>query len=167
MLTVRPAVENDVTSLAPRLRAADVQEVEAHGYTPEQALHEGFWFTKAFTAVDRHGTPVCMFGVAPMHDPSVGAVWLLGTDLVKENRMSFLRLSLKWTMEFHKTFTVLGNIVDERNTVHIEWLRWLGYSFHRRIPDYGPQRRPFLEFARLHHVPTSGTTSDGRGLARD
>ncbi|WP_052513890.1 hypothetical protein [Bosea sp. LC85] len=153
-LSIRPAKPEDIAYIAARMRLADVEEiVSASEMTPAQALTLGFNASlRPLVADNQEGKPVCMFGVAPMPEPLVGSVWLLGTDAVKDNRMSFLRLSKTMTTEFHRDFPVLMNCVDERNAVHIGWLRWLGYSFLRRHAQWGKERRPFLEFARLQHV---------------
>lgn len=164
-LTVRPARSEDVPFIASRMRRADVEEIKAAAnVTPEEALTMGLLHSlRPLAAEAPNGDPVCMFGVGQTYDPLVGSVWLLGTDAVKDNRLSFLRLSKTMTTEFHRDFPVLSNFVDERNTVHIEWLRWLGYSFIFRHPLYGAGRVPFIEFARLQHVPPR---RDGGGHVR-
>lgn len=47
---------------------------------------------------------------------------------------------------------ILFNCVDQRNEVHINWLRWLGFKFVRIIPEYGIQKLPFIEFVRIRNV---------------
>lgn len=154
MLTIRPARPEDISFIASRMRPADVAEVAAScGDTPESALQQSFELSiQPLTAVDAVGKPVCMFGVGRTPDPHVGCVWLLGTEAVDRERVSFLRLSKRLTRQFHAEYPVLMNCVDERNTVHIRWLRWLGYHFLARHPEWGQAKRPFLEFARLQHV---------------
>nr|WP_052232046.1 hypothetical protein [Methylobacterium sp. ZNC0032] len=165
-LHIRPASPDDIPFIGSRMRRADVEEITAAAdVTPEEALTMGLLHSlEPLTAVAPNGDPVCMFGVGKTYDPLVGSVWLLGTDAVKENRLSFLRLSKSLTTRFHQDFPVLTNFVDERNTVHIEWLRWLGYRFIFRHPLYGAGRVPFIEFARLQHVPPR---RDGGGDVRD
>ena len=43
---------------------------------------------------------------------------------------------------------LLWNIVDERNTVHLKLLKFLGFKFLRKI-SYGPNQLSFIEFARV------------------
>ena len=152
MLTVRRATRADAEYLAPRLREADVNEVRAGGSEPLPALLSGLEHSlEPLVGVDPHGDPFCMFGVAPSPDPLVGCIWLLGTDAVRKYPLGFNRHCKAGIARFHEHFPVLMNCVDERNTVHIEWLRWHGFTFLRRLP-IGIGGLPFLEFARLHHV---------------
>ena len=152
MLTLRPATEADCHFLSARLRAADRAEVAAGGTDPLAALLGGLHSSlEAVAGVDESGEPVILAGLAaiPEH-PLVGTVWALGSDAVRDHRVSFLRQSRTLCAHFHERFPVLMNLVDARNTVHIEWLRWMGFTFVRRWPEMGPQRLPFIEFVKLH-----------------
>lgn len=150
MLTVRPATVEDAHFLATRLRPADIAELEAGGgTTPLQALLQGVeWGTETLTGVTPEGTPFCMFGVGDTPDPLVGSIWLLGTEVVRRFPLGFNRHVMRLLPRFHQRYPVLMNCVHEANAVHIEWLRFHGFSFLRRIhhPATGD---PFLEFARL------------------
>jgi hypothetical protein len=55
----------------------------------------------------------------------------------------------RWLHRLHKLYPLLGNHVDIRNTKHTKWLKRMGFSFLRVLPEYGVERRPFIEFARL------------------
>jgi hypothetical protein len=48
-----------------------------------------------------------------------------------------------------RSYTLIGNVIDERNRVHLRWLKWMGFTFVQRIPEYGVQHRPFLEFIKI------------------
>jgi hypothetical protein len=147
MLTPRLAVQADIEWMAPRLRLADQQEVMAAGYSsPLAALQSGFNDSDRLTVgVDEQDRPVVIFGRCPM-DPLAAAIWLLATDEISKHRVSFLRQSRHFVDEFHKGYPVLFNLVDERNELHVNWLRWLGLTFLKRHPSIGPENRPFLEF---------------------
>lgn len=155
MLTARPATLRDCRIMAPMLREEDKAEVmAAGGVDPLAALVRGLVAsTEPVVGVDANDTPVCMGGVVP---PSTGVVpgiiWMLATTGIHDHQMSFLRASRRWLDRWHEDFPLMGNCVDERNTVHIRWLRWLGFTFINRHPQYGHEQRPFLEFVRLHHV---------------
>ncbi|TCR92578.1 hypothetical protein EV561_10111 [Rhizobium sp. BK376] len=49
----------------------------------------------------------------------------------------------------HDHFALLGNYVDQRNTVHVNFIKHCGFSLLRVVPDYGVERRPFIEFVKL------------------
>lgn len=162
MLTLRPATETDCLYLAPRLRAADRDEVDAGGSTPLQALLTGLQGSVEVVAgVDENDVPVIVSGLSaiPGH-PLVGSVWALGSDEVPRHRVSFLKNSRQLCQRFHQRFPVLMNLVDARNTVHIEWLRWMGFTLIRRWPSMGPKRLPYIEFMRLQDMRPWATPGD-------
>jgi hypothetical protein len=147
---VRPATPEDADALAPLLCAADRQEVEALTDIPlRDVLLTGIKDSTACFCVELpSGEPVALFGVAPSLDPLLGAVWLLGSDHLHTIRLTFLRHSKHWLAELTKHFPLVGNYVDERNALHVGWLRWLGFRFLRRTP-LGRNGEVFLEFVRL------------------
>jgi hypothetical protein len=152
MLTPRPAQYRDVLSMALRLRDEDKAELRAaSGMTPLSALEHSFAATVLpHVGVDEGDQPVCMGGVVPFPGcPLRGAVWAVATTDVERHRVSFLRRSIPWVKRWQEQFPILTNCVDERNRVHIEWLRWLGFTFIHRHPEYGVERLPFLEFVRI------------------
>ena len=149
MVEVRPARLEDVEWIAPRLRDADRDEVlAAVGIAPEEALVEGFErSTKTFAGFYEE-EPFIVFGVGT-GQPDVGWPWLLGTDKIREARMGFLRQSEYWLNELHEGHPLLFNYVDARNTLHIRWLKWMGFSFINLHQEYGVGRLPFYEFVRI------------------
>ena len=154
MLTPRNATYADVRYMAERLRPADKAEVyAAGGVSPYVALLEGLSLSlDPMVGVDENDNPVCIGGVTPTQDPLVGCVWMLATTDIEKHKMSFLRRSRPWVEKWNSEFPVLTNCVDERNELHIKWLRWLGFVFICRHPFYGFEERPFLEFVRINHV---------------
>lgn len=154
MEAVRFATLEDADYLAARLRHEDLQELIAAG-SPSAltSLKAGILFSRpALSIVDANDKAVTMFGVAPSGDPFVGFVWLLSSDVIDKNKTKFLRHSRKWLEALHKDYPVLTNRVDARNTVHIKWLEWLGFTFINKVPGEGPGNLPFYEFLRLQHV---------------
>lgn len=152
MLTPRPARYGDVLSMALRLRDEDKAELRAaSGMPPLAALEHSFAATVLpHVGVDEDDKPVCLGGVVPFpRCPLRGVVWAVASTDVERHRVSFLRRSIPWVKLWQAQFPILTNAVDERNTVHIEWLRWLGFTFIARHPEYGVERRPFLEFVRI------------------
>lgn len=149
MLKSRPARYGDVLSVALRLRDADRAELRAaSGLTPIEALELSYSLTEnPHVGVDDDDKPICIGGVVPHGER--GAIWLLATPDVERLRIPFLRASRGWVERLQRTYPLLTNAVDERNTVHIEWLKWLGFTFIRRHPEFGVERRPFLEFVRI------------------
>jgi hypothetical protein len=155
MAGARPSTANDVIYLAPRLRPEDVAEVKAYSgrdayHTLSLGLHVS---DQCWTMVSDDDEPAGMFGVVKSQLPGAGLVWMLCTPLVPENSMTFLKECRRggWTNKLHRSYPILWNYVDERNTKHVNWLRWMGFSFIMRHPKFGFEQRPFLEFTRLNN----------------
>jgi len=150
MPKVRPATEEDLEYLSTRLRPEDITEIYAmDGSTPAKALAESFAHsTLCKVMVTNDDEPFAIYGVGPLDTPigpfesGAGVSWMLGTEKLASNSMWFLR-NCHWMLdEMHEHFPTFGNLADERNTVHIQWLKWAGFEFGRRIPWGGTH---FLE----------------------
>lgn len=149
------SVPSDVPYVAQRLRQADLDEIKALGQPdPLLALEESYFGSKpkCYTAIGK-GVPVAMFGIVPFQDNERwGSIWLLGTDDVTDVvPITFLKWTKKFLPTLMEPYDMVCNIVDKRNTVHIKWIKWLGFSFIREL-QHGPEGRTFYEFARLNHV---------------
>ncbi len=147
--SVRPSVLEDCYRIAENIREDDRREILAFsGGTPLDAMVQGYGFSDKPRTVLVGDTPVAMFG-SGIVEPRVGAVWLLGTDGIHDISRQFLRESKKWLEELHDNYDLLFNYVDERNTVHIKWLKWLGFKFIYRHEHFGVGKLPFFEFVRI------------------
>lgn len=149
LLSAFPSITDDAYSLAPRMREADKAELAAgRGVPPLQALLEGVKASSpCFTITNPWKVPLAIFGTVPTADSKYSIVWMLGSDELHPYKIEFLRRSRKWITRLHELSNspILGNFVDERNKVHIRWLRWIGCSFvDKKI--MGVEHRPFLEF---------------------
>lgn len=143
---VRAYRRGDEHELAPRLRAADLREIELFGpgRDPVEVLREGAVHSvPSCTIVGNRGHLAGMFGVVP-HDHGFGKIWLLGTDELVSHplKKQFIQEVPAYLSQLMPLYSALGNVIDARNTVHIKWLRRLGFTFIRREPTY-------LEFIKL------------------
>jgi hypothetical protein len=149
---VRVYEPGDEVYLSYCLRKADRDELEALSDTaPAEILREGGMISRpSCTIVGNSGLTAGMFGVVDEGN-GAGRLWLLGTDelVSKPMRLQFLREGRAYLRGLERMYKVLYNKIDERNTTHIKWLRWMGFSFIRRIEHYGCEGRPFLEFIKL------------------
>jgi len=152
MLTIRRAKVADAVSLAPRLRDADRAECfAAAGASPELLLplqvEQGSY---VWAAEDQEGIVQGLFGVDVVKaNRHFGTIWMMTSDAVLQHKRDLVRLAPKWLARMHRIRPLLGNRIDARNTLHVRWLRRLGFVFLKTIPDHGAERRPFHEFARL------------------
>lgn len=138
---VRPAIPTDCVYIARNMRADDLMEIRAGGYNdPLLCLMDSYERTeKPFTGVWK-GIPCCIFGVTRVRyrmfdtegcwcDKGIGAPWMLGTDEITTARWRFLRESRRWLDAVKIDYDLLHNRVHSKNTVHIRWLKWLGFQF--------------------------------------
>ncbi|MBU4566996.1 MAG: DUF2833 domain-containing protein [Proteobacteria bacterium] len=147
---VREATAQDAFELAPKLRQADLDEIEARsGREPINVLLEGITYSAVPAAVigDKEEV-IALFGVTPTPMAGVGAIWLLGSDGLWTYRWQFLKESRQWVEDLNKAWPVLWNLVYAENELHIKWLKWLGFEFVKLHEKYGVAQKPFWEFIR-------------------
>lgn len=144
-LTVAPPVLEDCVRLAPRLRKADRDEIEAStGQTPLDALTTGLAASAQAGGIYHGREPIALFGVVPWPD-GVGSPWLLGSDDILTHWREFARRSREELDLLRPPWVRLENHVDVRNEVHVRWLRWLGARFTG--PEvHGAAQLPFWRF---------------------
>lgn len=147
-----PAAVSHAVELAPRLRKADIDELKAStGGDPLELLVEAVLYPGALSRAfldPADGSVAGMFGVAPV-DEKAGSVWLVSTYAVERYPLRFLRRCKRFLPKLHAYRPLLFNYVDARNTVHLTWLKWLGFSFVALHEHFGVERRPFYEIVRL------------------
>lgn len=149
---LRPTTVADVEYVAKRLRKADKQECKAAlGREPLDVLLGSLdTCSKSLTLTTKEGDAVGLCGVSPsIYGPDVGVVWMCATDAIKKHQMTFLRQSKVALKYLAADYQLIFNFVDARNLVHIEWLRWMGFTFINRHEKYGFEQRPFFEFVRI------------------
>jgi len=151
---IRPATKEDATTICPNLRDADRREIEASsGFAPSPGL-----LIDALSVCDRAWAletsdkqVAALLGTSPVfQQPDIGYVWLIGTPLLESNRIEFLKGCKAHLQTVYGPYKLLTNYADERNTLHLRWLRWMGFSFIRRFQTYGTAGLPFLEFVGIN-----------------
>lgn len=146
-----PTTVDDIAYIAPRLRKADREECQAAtGREPHGVLLDGLNMGDiTLTLRDKNGLRVGVCGVVPSHIPDAGAIWLCATDDIYQNQITFLRQSREALKELQRDYLALFNCVDSRNTIHMKWLKWMGFTFINKHEKYGAEQRPFYEFVRI------------------
>ena len=146
---VRVANENDCLWLADNLREDDYNEINAvTGLPPLLCLLHGLKNSQVPMVIcNEQDEIVAMLGVVP--NGLIGSIWMVGTDNLKNIKLSFLRNCKEVFKIFKNNFQVIHNYVDARNNLHIRWLKWMGFSFIKKHQEYGVQRKPFYEFVKI------------------
>lgn len=148
---IRDATPEDVEFLSSRLREADINEVRASGgEDPLTALRRGLAHSQVCKVglSPSSGNPGFIWGVVPM-SLMTGGVWAVGTDDLDKHKMTFLRRCSEPLQELQSLYPVLYNFVDARNSLHITWLKWMGFRIIKEHPRWGYEQRPFYEFVRI------------------
>ncbi len=149
---LKPATLGEAIALSQDLRPEDEAEIRAmSGHEPVVSLSHGVQFSDLPTTImDEDGSILGMFGAVSMgNQPRVGAVWMLCSPKILKYRRRFAKESRQWIEAMHQRYDLLWNVVDERNTVHIRWLQWCGFTFINRHETLGVEKVPFLEFVRI------------------
>ena len=150
---VKRSTTEDGVYVGSHLRLADRRELAATSrVSPVRVVVDGV--TAASNCYTIHskseGRPCGIFGTRESDHPESGLVWMLGTECVTSIASTFIRNSRSWLNELHSNHRLLYNVIDARNTVHINWLAWMEFEFVQEIPGYGIERRPFILFR--HYV---------------
>lgn len=148
---VVPARHCHIRPIARNMRRADRDEIAAmSGKSPGAALAYSLRkSSRAWTIMAPDGRPIGMFGVGDVNIlAGVGCPWLLGTDELPRHAIVFLRNCPYWLGQLFRGYDVLRNFVDERNTLSMRWLKWLGFKFLDQVEFRGQRFRMFEMRAR-------------------
>lgn len=80
----------------------------------------------------------------------IGRVWMLCTPAVYKIPFTFVREAKKWISR--QPYTMLHNIADPRNKIHLKLLHLLGFKRLSYVP-VGPRSHTYVEFAKLCATP--------------
>jgi len=146
---LRVATEEDCIYLSTRLRKEDYQEIKAvTGLEPVISLRVGFKISDVPLVIcNSENIPVAMLGV--VSQGLIGAIWMVGTEDLKKISLSFIRNCKDVCNVLKSKHQLLYNYVDARNTLHINWLKWMGFTFINKHQQYGKERRLFYEFVKI------------------
>ena len=127
--------------VASNLRPDDRREVEeGHGVDPFVMITSKAQEGSCVYFNVPNGKTAGMAGVAPG-----GLIWMLTTPAIEEYPITFAREAKRYV---ERQKGLLWNIVDERNTVHLKLLKFLGFKFLRKI-SHGPKQLSFIEFCNV------------------
>lgn len=154
-LRVQPAGLLDALALAPVLREADRQEIEASTRTPlESALADAVNVSLGLCWSVYAGDEILLLmGTAPITMlGGSGSPWLLGSERSERFGKSLHKIAREKIAESREIYPELVNFIDARNARSIAWLARLGFTLHEPEP-YGPYGLPFHRFEmRADHV---------------
>lgn len=147
MAYFRPALDGDAELLAPTVRERDIKEMwHSHGIEPLEGLSASFKNSAECYSIIHNEKVIGMFGYSIVGGSA--APWLIGSDELPSIAREFLKGSKKWIQDVLTKEQVLFNYVHTENKESIRWLKWLGFSFVRKL-EYGVHPAPFYEFVKI------------------
>lgn len=148
VVEIRPATTADALAIV--LRATDLAEAEAWSNDPPAVtITDSIEHSAEAWAGLANGELVTLFGVAPLTLIGVtGVPWMVASPAIERHQRAFLRRNRAMVDHWQKSFPILRNFVDARNTTSQRWLRWLGFEIGAPVP-YGVTGLPFHPFERI------------------
>jgi hypothetical protein len=148
----RPATIRDAIENASQLTLEDCRELRDAGWDPYLALIYSVASSHMPIAyIDRKGAVGGLAGVTP-EDGGIGRIWLLCTDAVKDNPATFYRTARAWVKSLGSYYTLLHNVADPRNKMHLKLLHNLGFKRLSYV-EVGQKKHTYVEFAKLCAPP--------------
>lgn len=121
-----------MSELAANLRQQDIDEMNASDikdYLTE--INNTVKFSEdCYKVLAPNGAVIAGFGV--INTTAGGQIWFLGTDLIKQFRKSFVKISSEIIKKWLKEYGRLFNYVSAQNTESIKWLRFMGAKLEKK-----------------------------------
>ena len=144
---IKPATVELAFQTAPLLRWQDKRELLACGLDPILGLVTSVEASeKPVAFFTPEGDVACFAGVS-REDEISGIVWLLATPAITRIPVLFCKEAREWIGR-QTGFKVLHNAADPRNTLHMRFLKYLGFKKLNYLP-VGPKGTTFVEFAKI------------------
>lgn len=151
-LKVVPAKTEHAHQLGPHMKHADREEVKAaSGLEPLEVLLKSLELSEKAYALVAEGEVIALGGVVRLND-TTGIPWALTSDKIALYPKQLCRITKELIKVFHKSYPLLTNFCDARNTTTIRWLKWCGFQFVAEIAEYGVAKKPFV-LLRLKDMP--------------
>jgi hypothetical protein len=121
---------SDIIPIAIRMRSADKKEIwDSHRMKPYHALLMGVKSLGNCWTILGDDMPEGMMGVSKASLISnKGIIWLLGTDVLTEDRRLFVKVSKKVFGGMFDGFDYVENHVSTENEISLRWLERLGFN---------------------------------------
>lgn len=124
-----PAKPGDIVYLADKLRQVDLDELMMLGRKdPFDSLFEGYCCSDEVYTVRLKEEPIGVFGFCKC----TNCIWFLGSDLCDTefvSKRAWLKAGRFFISRWLAQTPVLTNRISVANTLHIQWLTWMGAVF--------------------------------------
>ena len=147
---IRETTLRDIAELAVTMREEDRMEVSfSSGGSPLDALMDGYLLSDQVATIEANGRVVAIFGVCGTTG-SIGCPWMLGADGLEKCR-SLLRECRTILQGYTEEYHYLTNACWSKNVAHVDWIKWLGFTFEGSSVRNG---ETFLHFHKEHLCAT-------------
>jgi hypothetical protein len=147
---IAPATIKDGFKYCSRLRFEDNRELMGLGLHPMQGLPLSIQLTAEPIKFYNRKREVAGFAGVVDESDGIGRIWMLCTPAVEEFPRTFVREAMRWVNS--RPYTMLHNIADPRNKMHLKLLHLLGFKRLSYVP-VGPKQLTYVEFAKLCVYP--------------
>jgi hypothetical protein len=143
-LHIEPAGLAHVLAVARDLRAGDAAEIAALGVEPVAGLSRAVAQSETAYCAFFDGAPAALFGVvpyagaSPLQGSARGNAWLITTNVVDRNKVSFVRASRIALEHLMQRYEYLECLVDARYEGALRWAAALGFEIGIAGPDQVP-----------------------------
>lgn len=135
-----------VGRIANRMRAADVAECAAMGFTPKRALRHSLMASSEVWTAKVDGIPEAMFGLVITNALcGTGRPWMLGSEAIYQHPREMIRGGERFLARWLGTCPELSNYVSAHNMRAIRMLRRWGFDISDEAQSFGGIE--FLQFS--------------------
>jgi len=143
---IRPASLELAWKSARLLRWQDKREMEGLGHPPFIVLPTSVALSDDAIAFYTPTNELCGFAGVVREEDDIGRVWMLTTHAVETIPILFFKEAKKWVER--QQYTMLHNVADPRNSMHMKLLHMLGFK-RLCYKTVGPKSLTYVEFAKL------------------
>lgn len=146
---VVPTTVEHVKKFVEIIREEDKAEVIAsHGSVLDAVMQSVLHSDFCETIMTSNDEIAGIYGVCPLGNGEASP-WFLSSVHLPKVKIEFLRGGREWIERVNEVYPVLTNYVDADYKISIDWLRFMGFTFIKRVENYGVNPKPFLEFVRI------------------
>lgn len=136
-----------IAELSVTMREEDQKEIwHLARLSPEEALRRSYEGSQYIRTVILDDRVVAIFGCSQVGE--VGIPWMLASPLLLKIRKTFLRRCRGYLDEMSEGCSSLANMAWSKNTVHLQWLQWLGFEMGQGVP-MGPDGEIYIPFFKV------------------
>lgn len=149
-LKLRDCTFADLAFVARNLRKQDQEEVIAGGGSdPSGGFAIAMMYGETWALEGPSGNACMVGGVCPTEEDGWGMCWMMGTDEILDHTREFLGMSRPFINSLHEQYHTLTNTIHSKNTLHIRWVEWCGFTVDRDpIPSPAGNGEVFFNIVR-------------------